>query len=80
MVEEFDAVVFALDAGKSSGIFRSPFGYHIAIAYEKRPAGIRPLTEVRDHIEQGIYARRREAAVEQFVDELRARAEIRKAP
>jgi parvulin-like peptidyl-prolyl isomerase len=80
MVDEFDAVAFALDAGKSSGIFRSPFGYHIAAVSEKRLAGIRPLAEVRDHIEQGIYARRREEAVEQFVDEFRARADIRKAP
>jgi hypothetical protein len=80
MVDEFEGVVFALDAGKTSSVFRSPFGYHIAIVYEKRPAGIRPLAEVRDHIEQGIYARRREEAVEQFVDESRARADIRKAP
>jgi hypothetical protein len=80
MVDEFEGVVFALDAGKTSSVFRSPFGYHIAMVYEKRSAGIRPLAEVRDHIEQGIYARRREEAVEQFVDESRARADIRKAP
>src|SRR5580700_7230986 len=35
MVDEFDEAVFALEPGQRSGIFRTPFGYHIAELNEK---------------------------------------------
>ena len=79
MVEEFEAVAFTLRPGQISDIFRSPFGFHIAKLYERRPEGIRPLKEVRDDIEQAIAVARRQHAVTQFVGELRSKADIRKA-
>jgi len=38
MVDEFDAAVFVLQPGQRSGIFRTPFGFHIALLNEKPPA------------------------------------------
>jgi hypothetical protein len=55
MVEEFERIVFALEPGEVSDVFRSPFGFHIAKVYERFPA-----------------------VVDDFVDRLRARAEIRR--
>jgi hypothetical protein len=78
MVEEFENVVFALQPGQVSGIFRTPFGFHIAKLYEKKPEGHRPFPEVRGEIEQALHNQKKDQAVGHFVDELRVSAEIRK--
>lgn len=78
MVEEFENVVFALQPGQVSGIFRTPFGFHIAKLYEKKPEGHRPFPEVRAEIEQALHNQKKDQAVGHFVDELRVSAEIRK--
>lgn len=78
MVEEFENVVFSLYPGQVSSIFRTPFGFHITKLYEKKPEGHRPLNEVREEIEQALHNQKKDQAVGRFVDELRARAEIRK--
>src|SRR5262249_46412229 len=52
MVDEFDAVVFAMQPGQTSEIFRTAFGYHIVRLMERRAAGIRSLPEVKDEIEE----------------------------
>lgn len=78
MVEEFDEVVFALKPGEVSGIFRTVFGFHIARLTDRRPEGIRSLQEVRAGIEAHLLEEARRARVEQYVDELKAAADIRR--
>jgi hypothetical protein len=78
MVEEFENVVFGLREGEVSEIFRSPFGFHIAKLHEKRPEGIRPLSEVRQEIEHAILEERRNAILSRNIQQLRERADIRK--
>ena len=80
MVDEFDAVVFSLAPGEVSDIFRSPFGFHIAKVYEHKPEGIAPLSEAREEIERHLLRERQQQTIAQFVDGLRARADIRKLP
>lgn len=77
MVDEFDAVVFALAPGQTSGIFRTIFGFHIARLYERRPAGMRTLEEVRGEIEGLLMREKERRALEQFVSRLKERAEVR---
>lgn len=79
MVQEFDDVVFSLKAGEVSPIFRSPFGFHIATVYRRVAEGVRDLAEVRGEIEELLTRRSKEECIEQFVDGLRAKADIRKA-
>lgn len=79
MVEEFEAVVFAQREGEISPIFRSPFGFHIALLHEKRPEGVRPLSEVRAEIESAILNEKRDAAIRQTVSRLREQAKIQKS-
>jgi parvulin-like peptidyl-prolyl isomerase len=78
MVEEFEQVVFPLRPGEVSGVFRSVFGFHIAKLLERRPPGLRPLSEVRERIEQGLWQDRKERAGLNLLQELRAKADIRK--
>lgn len=77
MVPEFDEQVFALSPGQTTGIFRTAFGFHIARVLGRRPAGIPGLMEVREQIEQSMWQEKQQRAIEQFVDGLRARAEIK---
>ena len=77
MVEEFDAVVFALEPGQISAVFRTQFGFHIAKVSEKHPPGIRPLEEVSPELLEFLFEQKRQRAMEQFLDRLWAKAVIR---
>jgi hypothetical protein len=77
MVEEFDNIVFALPLGGTSDVFRSAFGFHIAKVLERRLPGIRAFPDVKDEIEQTLWRAAREKALENYLDELRAQADIR---
>ncbi|MEO7649680.1 MAG: peptidylprolyl isomerase, partial [Bryobacteraceae bacterium] len=76
MVEEFENVVFTLEPSQTSGIFRSPFGFHITRVFDKRPGGVRPLTEVRDDIEEVLMRQKQQQAIEDFVDRLLKKAVV----
>jgi peptidyl-prolyl cis-trans isomerase D len=50
MVPEFEEAAFSVEPGKISGIVETDFGMHILKVEEKRPAGTRPLADVRAQI------------------------------
>ena len=77
MVDEFEKVVFDLPVGATSEIFRSVFGFHIAKVLERKPAGLRPLKDVEGEISAFLIQERRQKAVEDFLDQLRAQADVR---
>lgn len=76
MVAEFEAVAFGTNVGEVSSIFRSPFGFHILKVDARRAPGILPLEAVYRGIEDQLFARKKQKAVEQFIDNLRAKAVI----
>jgi parvulin-like peptidyl-prolyl isomerase len=76
MVDEFDEVVFAMQPGQTSDIFRTPFGFHIARLIDRRPAGLRPLPELKDDIEELLYRQKLRRAVDDLLDRLRAKADV----
>jgi parvulin-like peptidyl-prolyl isomerase len=64
--------------GQVSPIFQTEFGFHIAKVIARKPAGPVPFEEVRDRIEQQLTAEKRQAALHQFLDGLRAKADIQR--
>ena len=79
MVEEFEDVVFNLGAGEVSDIFRTRFGFHIAKVYERVPARVADLDEVKDRITDILKEQMREKAIDQFIDQLKSKAKIEEA-
>ncbi len=77
MVEEFESVIFALAPGQRSPIFRTPFGFHIAKVIERKPAGPRSLDELKDLIGNLLFDQKKQRRIEQHIDSLRAKADIR---
>jgi peptidyl-prolyl cis-trans isomerase C len=76
MVEEFEKEAFPLEPGQRTPIFRSVFGWHIATVHDKRPEGIQPLDDVKSQIEAHLAREKQEKALEDFVDRLRAKADV----
>jgi parvulin-like peptidyl-prolyl isomerase len=77
MVPEFDEIVFPMNVGATSPVFRTAFGFHIARLYDRQPARVQDLTEVRDQIEKELHAEKKQRAVEDYLDRLKAKADIR---
>lgn len=75
-VEEFQEALDRLAVGEMSGLVETPYGWHIILCTDERPAGQLPLSAVRPQIEKTILAERRSEAYENFVKELRADARI----
>jgi parvulin-like peptidyl-prolyl isomerase len=78
MVDEFQAAVAELKPGETSGIFRSPFGFHIVKLIERRPKVLRSLNEVRTEIEKELWGRKKRLAIEELLDRLRSKAEVKR--
>jgi len=76
MVPKFEEVVFAMQPGEVSDVFLTEFGYHIARLEDRIEAGPLPLERVRDRIAGHLLETRQQKAVEDFVDGLKAQAEI----
>ena len=76
MVDEFDEVVFNMEPGGLSEVFRTSFGFHIAKLHEKKPAHLRNLQQAAEEIKEELLRRKHTKAVEDFVDRLKAAAEV----
>jgi parvulin-like peptidyl-prolyl isomerase len=69
--------VFNLGTDELSEVFRTRFGFHIARIYDRRPAALLPLKQVKDQITGELKEQMRNKAVDEFIDQLRSKAQIR---
>ncbi|MBN1506302.1 MAG: peptidylprolyl isomerase [Sedimentisphaerales bacterium] len=76
MVEEFEDVVFNLSPGQVSDVFRTRFGFHIAKVYDRKPATIPPLKDIRKQIAEAARDQKREQALGEYLDALRSKAVV----
>jgi parvulin-like peptidyl-prolyl isomerase len=76
MVDEFEDVAFKLGIGERSQVFETRFGLHIVEVTDRRPAGIQPLSEVRERLAAALLDERRRKAMARFVEEVSARSNI----
>jgi len=76
MVEEFEDVVFNLGLGEISDVFRTRFGFHIAKVYDRKPAAVSELEEVKGEIVNALKEQMRGKAIDEFIDGLKSKAKI----
>ncbi len=76
MVPEFEEVIFNMEVGQLSDVFKTEFGYHIAKLTEKRAASHYPLEEVRNHVTEYLTQQLQQAVMEKFIDAEKAKATI----
>ena len=69
-VPEFDKVAFTLNAGQTSDVIKTQFGYHILQVEEKKTAHLRPLSEVKAEIVPVLEQQRIGAAEQTFASQL----------
>jgi parvulin-like peptidyl-prolyl isomerase len=80
MVEEFEKAIRELQPGQRSGIFSTPFGYHIAELRARKSGGGSPFEDVRLDIQRVLTAMREHQAVLQGIAKLRAAAIVKRLP
>ena len=80
MVEEFDAIVFALKPGQRSPIFQTIFGLHIATVLRRKAAGYESLEELRPVLARQILDERKARTIAAAVDEAYRAATIVNLP
>jgi len=80
MVEEFEEAIRGLEPGQRTGIFTTPFGFHIAQLHSKTAAGQASFEETRVGIERVLTFGREHEAYLRTIAELRCRADIRWVP
>ena len=80
MVQEFEDAIRDLKPGERTGIFRTPFGFHMAELRRKTPAGMLGFEEVREDITRVLTKIEEHQEYLRVVAELRSRADIRWVP
>ena len=76
MVPEFVKVAFEMKKGEVSGIVTTQFGYHIIYKADEKGGGAQTLVEVADQIKDLLRHEARGRAMEQFVGELKEKAQV----
>jgi hypothetical protein len=76
MVEEFENIVFKMKPGEVSDIFASRYGFHIVKVFDRKAAGPASIEEVDGYIRSRLAADDRNAAIEKYLDGLRAAAKV----
>lgn len=68
MVPEFDDIVFSMNVGEISPVFRSPYGYHIVKVTDKKPAHDTTFEEVKERVKTEVMGKMREIVVNEWLD------------
>lgn len=76
MVDEFDAAISEMPLNEYTPVFETPFGLHIAVVRERRPAGPIPLSEVSAEIENGLHRGKQDREVGRRLEALRKTTKV----
>lgn len=77
MVPEFETAAFSQDIGAVGDVIETQFGYHIIKVTAHKQAGVRPLAEVKDQLQQYLTGKKKQEVLLAYIDELKAKADIK---
>lgn len=75
-MEEFDLIVFSLEAGEVSPVFPSHWGFHLVKLMERREPVPHPFETVREDVRARLETEHRSHTTRELVDRLKASAVI----
>lgn len=75
--KELSDVAFTLKAGEMSGVIETPGACYLMLVEEKRPAHVKPLSEVRNEVERIMITQERARLEKQWIDRLKKKTFIR---
>jgi peptidyl-prolyl cis-trans isomerase SurA len=75
--EQLADIAFSLKPGQMSGIIDTPQACYLMLVEQKRPAHVKPLSEVRDDIEATLRAQEQSRLEKQWIAELKKKTFIR---
>ncbi len=78
MVKPFEDAAFALKPGEVSGIVETRFGYHLIKVVDHKDASTIDFATVKDRIIQFLKQQKIQEKVEDYVEKLRAKADIKR--
>ena len=78
--KELADVAFSLQPGQMSDIIETPQACYLMLVEQKRPAHVRPLSEVRDDIEATLRTQEQSRLEKQWIGELKKKSFIRQFP
>ena len=73
----FDEAVSKLKIGEVSGVVKTLFGFHIIKLNETRPPEQAPFEQVKESIQKHLFMEEANVKVQEYIDELRKKADIK---
>ena len=76
MVKQFEDAAFSTKPGEMSPVVESQFGFHLINVFEIKPAGKIGLDEARKNIQDYLGNQAKQAAIQKYIDGLRAKTTV----
>jgi peptidyl-prolyl cis-trans isomerase C len=76
MVPAFDEAVFSVATNTLSDVVTTPFGYHVIMVHERKPAHQATLDEVKQNIERYLQMQKGQKVAMEYAKELRSKAKV----
>ena len=75
--KELAGPAFSLKAGEKSGVIDTPEACYLMMIEERRPEHVKPLSDVRDEIEENLLAEESNRLQKQWIDRLKKKTFVR---
>ncbi len=76
-VKEFEEAAFSQPLNEAGPVVQTQFGYHVIEVLARTEAHTKPLADVREDIAEFLTDRKKQEAIEKYIQDLRSQATIR---
>jgi len=76
MVPEFETAAFSQEVGSVGDVVETQFGYHLIKATDRKQAGMRSLSEVKDQLQEYLTGKKKQEALLAYIEDLKTKASI----